>query len=128
MALASRARSGCLVREGKASYSERPIRSSSGSKSGTSRARSPTGETLLPGEYAALVPSLVLGPLLRYVGETDAVFWVETDAPCQVEVLDSGVRTFHVEGHHYGLVRATGLERGAWHEYEVSLDGAKVWP
>jgi hypothetical protein len=74
------------------------------------------------------VPSLVLGPLLRYVGETDAVVWVETDAPCQVEVLGSRERTFQVEGHHYGLVRATGLERGAWHEYEVSLDGARVWP
>src|SRR5215208_2985635 len=38
---------------------------------------------------------LVLGPLLRYVGETDATVWVETDQPC---------------------------------EYEVRLDGEKVWP
>ena len=74
------------------------------------------------------MPSLVLGPLLRYVGETEAVIWVETDAPCQVEVLGSRERTFHVQGHHYGLVRATGIERGAWHEYEVSLDGTRVWP
>ena len=30
--------------------------------------------------YGASMPSLVLGPLLRYVGETDAVLWVETDS------------------------------------------------
>ena len=30
---------------------------------------------------------LVLGPLLRYVCETEAVVWVETDEPCEVEVL-----------------------------------------
>jgi PhoD-like phosphatase len=72
--------------------------------------------------------SLVLGPLLRYVGEAEAVFWVETDAPCEVEVLGSSERTFCVDGHHYGLVRAEGLERGAWHEYEVRLDGERAWP
>ena len=72
--------------------------------------------------------SLVLGPLVRYVGETEAVIWVETDARCQVEVLGSTATTFCVEGHHYGLVRAEGLERGAWHEYEVRLDGERVWP
>ena len=80
---------------------------------------------------ATLTPvpaSLVLGPLLRYVGETEAVFWVETDAPCEVEVLGSSERTFCVEGHHYGLVRAEGLDRGGWHEYEVRLDGERVWP
>jgi hypothetical protein len=73
-------------------------------------------------------PSLVLGPLLRYVGETEAVFWVETDAPCEVEVLGSADRTFQVAGHHYGLIRARGLERGTWHEYEVHLDGERSWP
>ena len=30
---------------------------------------------------------LVLGPLLRYVGETEATVWVETDSPCEVEIL-----------------------------------------
>ena len=71
---------------------------------------------------------LLLGPLLRYVGEDEAVFWVETDGPCEVEILGTMERTFCVEGHHYGLVRATGLERGAWHEYEVQLDGERAWP
>ena len=36
--------------------------------------------------------------------------------------------TFHVEGHHYGLVQVEGLECGAYHRYEVQLDGEKVWP
>ena len=35
------------------------------------------------------MPKLVLGPLLRYVGETQATVWVETDAAAQVEVLVS---------------------------------------
>jgi hypothetical protein len=74
------------------------------------------------------MPSLVLGPLLRYVGETEAVIWVETDGPCEVEVLGTREGTFRVCGHHYALVRCGGLERGAWHEYEVRLDGERVWP
>jgi PhoD-like phosphatase len=71
---------------------------------------------------------LILGPMLRHVGETEAMFWVETDAPCEVEVLGSKERTFRVCGHHYALVCAGGLEPGGWHEYEVRLDGELVWP
>ena len=41
---------------------------------------------------------LVLGPLLRYVGETDAVVWVETDEACEVEVLGHREPTFCVAG------------------------------
>jgi hypothetical protein len=74
------------------------------------------------------MPDLILGPLLRYVGETDAVIWVETDAACEVEVLGARDRTFRVCGHHYALVHCAGLEPGAWHEYEVRLDGERVWP
>ena len=74
------------------------------------------------------MPSLVLGPLLRYVGETDAVLWVETDAECEVEVLGKRERTFCVCDHHYALVCCGGLEPGTWHEYEVRLDGRRVWP
>ena len=74
------------------------------------------------------VPNLVLGPLLRYVGESEAVIWLETDAPCEVEVLGTRERTFHVRGHHYALVRCGGLRPGTWHEYEVRLDRARVWP
>jgi PhoD-like phosphatase len=74
------------------------------------------------------VADLVLGPLLRYVNEDSAVFWVEADGPCEVTVLDHTDRTFHVEGHHFALVRVEGLEPGKVHEYDVRLDGRRVWP
>jgi PhoD-like phosphatase len=74
------------------------------------------------------MPNLVLGPLLRYVGETEAVIWVETDAACEVEVLGTREPTFCVCDHHYALVCCGDLERGSWHEYEVRLDGERVWP
>ncbi len=73
-------------------------------------------------------PRLVLGPLLRYVGEHEATIWVETDRSCQVEVLGHQARTFEVSGHHYGLVVIGGLEPGAEYEYQVVLDGAVRWP
>ena len=78
--------------------------------------------------YGPTMPSLVLGPVLRYVGETDAVLWVETDSACEVEILGTKERTFCVCGHHYALVCCGELERGAWHEYEVHLDGERAWP
>ncbi len=31
--------------------------------------------------------ALILGPMLRYVSQTEATVWVETDEPCEVEVL-----------------------------------------
>jgi hypothetical protein len=74
------------------------------------------------------MPKLILGPLLRYVSEDEATFWVETDAPCEVEVLGTRERTFCVCGHHYAIVCANGLEPSTWHEYEVRLDGELVWP
>jgi hypothetical protein len=74
------------------------------------------------------VASLVLGPLLRYVGRTQATVWVETDAACRVEILGQAAPTFEVRGHHYALVPLTGLPEGAVTEYEVRLDGAPVWP
>jgi len=74
------------------------------------------------------VAELILGPLLRYVGEREATVWVETDAPCQVEVLGHRARTFHVAGHHYGLVAIDGLEPGRSREYGVVLDGERRWP
>ena len=73
-------------------------------------------------------PALVLGPMLRYVSETEATIWVETDRECQVEVLGRGAPTFEVAGHHYGLVVVDGLAPGSEHEYQVSLDGAICWP
>ncbi|HYI99723.1 MAG TPA: alkaline phosphatase D family protein [Thermoleophilaceae bacterium] len=74
------------------------------------------------------MPDLVLGPLLRHVGENCAVVWVETDSACEVGVLGSHSNTFTVAGHHYAIVRAEGLESGTPYEYEVELDGKRVWP
>jgi hypothetical protein len=74
------------------------------------------------------VTDLVLGPLLRYVSTTEATIWVETDSPCEVEVLGHREPTFGVAGHHYALVRLEGLEPGDSYEYEVKLDGERRWP
>ncbi len=74
------------------------------------------------------MPELLLGPLLRYVGDECAVFWVETDGPCEVEVLGARRQTFQAEGHHYALIRAEGLEPATRYEYEVLLDGERAWP
>ena len=74
------------------------------------------------------MPDLVLGPLLRYLSETEATVWVETDGPCEVEVLGRREPTFGVAGHHYALMRLEGLESGGFYEYEVALDGERRWP
>jgi hypothetical protein len=77
-------------------------------------------------------PYLVLGPLLRYAGASNATVWVETDASCEVDVLvDSSShrsRTFKVEGHHYALIRVAGLKPGSSYEYSVALNGERAWP
>jgi hypothetical protein len=74
------------------------------------------------------VANLVLGPLLRYTGSTQATVWVETDAACEVAVLGRRARTFHVEGHHYALVVIDELEPASVTPYVVELDGEQVWP
>ena len=74
------------------------------------------------------MPDLVLGPLLRYVSDTEATVWVETDAPCTVAVLDRSAETFTISGHHYALVLLDGLQPGSTLPYEVALDGATRWP
>jgi hypothetical protein len=73
-------------------------------------------------------PVLLLGPLLRHVDPVSATVWVETDRPCEVEVLGRRARTFCVGGHHYALVVVEDLEPGSTTPYEVHLDGAPVWP
>ncbi|MDP8901488.1 MAG: alkaline phosphatase family protein [Actinomycetota bacterium] len=74
------------------------------------------------------MPELVLGPVLRHVGLSDATVWVETDVRCSVEVLGCSSPTFRVGDHHYALVHVTGLEPGTAREYEVRLDGTVIWP
>ncbi len=76
---------------------------------------------------------LILGPLLRYAGTEDATVWVETDAPCRVEVRIEGAdacsrRTFAVSGHHYALIHCEGLTPDSTAAYEVHLDGEQAWP
>jgi phosphodiesterase/alkaline phosphatase D-like protein len=72
--------------------------------------------------------SLVLGPVLRHVGETTASVWVQTARPATVSVLGCSARTFEVAGHHYALVPVTGLTPGGVVAYEVEVDGERVWP
>lgn len=74
------------------------------------------------------MPDLVLGPLQRFADETSATVWVETDEPCEVEVLGAAAHTFAVHGHHYALVEITGLQPAMTYAYEVALDGRRVWP
>jgi hypothetical protein len=75
---------------------------------------------------------LVIGPLLRYVDETNAAVWVETRAASAVAVVAGErrweTRTFQVHGHHYALVDVDGLEPGSVNPYTVELDGRQVWP
>ena len=77
---------------------------------------------------------LRLGPLLRYVDEDTATVWVETAAPCEVEVRCDGstaagtAPTWQVAGHHYALVTVVGLTPGTETPYRVLLDGEEVWP
>ncbi|MFD2091324.1 alkaline phosphatase D family protein [Blastococcus deserti] len=73
-------------------------------------------------------PVLLLGPLLRHVDPVSATVWVETDRPCEVDVLGRRARTFCVGGHHYALVVVEDLEPGSATPYEVHLDGVRVWP
>ena len=75
---------------------------------------------------------LVLGPLLRYVGETSATIWVQTRDAGTVEVEAFGrtwqARTFGAHGRHYALVVLEGLEAGASSDYVVRIGGEQVWP
>ena len=74
------------------------------------------------------MPRLLLGPLLRYVSDTQATVWVETDARCEVSILGVGACTFEVDGHHYALVSLEGLPAGSTLPYDVRLDGETCWP
>ena len=75
---------------------------------------------------------LVLGPLLRYVDDTSATIWVETERAALVRVTagerTATARTFAVHGHHYALVEVTGLPPGSHTAYAVDVDDTRVWP
>ncbi len=72
--------------------------------------------------------TLVLGPMLRYVSATAATIWVETDRPCEVEVLGHRTETFRVHGRHYAILAVGGLPEASSTEYDVLLDGVRRWP
>jgi hypothetical protein len=74
------------------------------------------------------VAELLVGPMLRHVTATSATVFVETDGPCEVEVVGHRVPTFTVAGHHYALVIVEGLEPASVVEYQVRLDGVVRWP
>jgi phosphodiesterase/alkaline phosphatase D-like protein len=75
---------------------------------------------------------LLVGPMLRYIDETDATVWVETAAPAVVTVAAAGrewsAPTFRVKGHHYALVVVDGLAPGDELPYAVRIDDVAVWP
>ena len=75
---------------------------------------------------------LVLGPMHRWASTDEATVWVEADSPCEVEVragdAAASERTFEVEGHHYAIVRVSGLPENSATPYEVTLDATRVWP
>lgn len=71
---------------------------------------------------------LLVGPLLRWVGDGAATIFVEADRPGSVEVLGARAKTFSVEGHHFALVVVPELAAGRTHEYDVRFEGELVWP
>jgi hypothetical protein len=66
--------------------------------------------------------------MLRYVDERVATIWVQTDAPCEVEILGRREATWRIDDSHFALVAVEDLTTGADHPYEVRLDGEVAWP
>lgn len=71
---------------------------------------------------------ILIGPMLRYVGQHEATIWLETSEPCEVEILGRRQHTFTAFGHHYALVVIEDLQPGSETPYEVALDGQQRWP
>ena len=71
---------------------------------------------------------LLIGPMLRYVSDSAATFWLEADSACLVEILGHRTETFQVKGRHYAIVAIGGLAPGSCVEYDVQLDGVRRWP
>ena len=65
---------------------------------------------------------LVLGPLLRFVSETEATVFVETSSPCEVEILGRSEPTFRVEGHHYALKLRRAVDFDHWASFGDSFE------
>lgn len=69
---------------------------------------------------------------MRYVDENSASIWVETRAAARVLVRvgdrEWAARSFAVNGHHYALVEADGLQPGTVLPYTLEIDGKQCWP
>ncbi|MDF2822995.1 MAG: phosphodiesterase/alkaline phosphatase [Mycobacterium sp.] len=72
--------------------------------------------------------TLLLGPVLRHVDDTSAMVWVQTEGPAEVQILGCTARTFEVQERYYALVPVEGLTPDTATEYEVHINGVKVWP
>ena len=66
--------------------------------------------------------------MLRFVDESAATVFLQTDASCRVAILGSETTTFTVAGQHYALVIIDGLDPGSTIPYDVQLDGVVRWP
>ena len=84
-----------------------------------------TNRTPPPGTVRR-VPALVLGPLLRYVGETEAVIWVETDAPVRGRGARHARAHLPARRHHYALVRVRRPRARPRVRLRGALDGERV--
>ncbi|KQR99652.1 hypothetical protein ASG12_02315 [Williamsia sp. Leaf354] len=82
-------------------------------------------------------PALVLGPLLRFVDESRATIWVETDRATEVRIdtsvgVSARTDTWGVGGHHYAIVVLEGLPADTQVDYSVVLGddtgSDAVWP
>jgi len=69
--------------------------------------------------------SLLIGPMLRHVSDSEATIWLEADACCAVEVLGCRTETFQVNGRHYAI---TELGPRLVRRVRVLLDGVRCWP
>ena len=83
-------------------------------------------------EPTEMTEPIVLGPMVRYAGETDATIWLETRDGAEVSVHLDGrrwvARTFAAHGHHFALVVVDGLEPGREYEYRIEVDAQPAWP
>ncbi len=71
---------------------------------------------------------LLLGPMLRFVDETSATIWMETDEAGTVQILGFSTTTFTVKDRHYALVMIEDLQPGSENEYSVEFNGHVLWP
>ena len=74
------------------------------------------------------MPDLLLGPLLRYVSETEATIWVETSE--RLRGRGAGAPRADLRRRRPPLRAGPrrGARAGGFYEYEVALDGEQRWP